>query len=66
MNIINFAKVDKEGGGGNAYPPKEDNLPFCFFETFPNSHIKCIIYNYSALVKFLYIVSSLLYTIIVL
>ena len=28
VNIINFAKVDKEGGGG--YETKVDNLPLCF------------------------------------
>ena len=34
VNIINFAKVDKGGGGKIAYPPNMDNLPL-FLETFP-------------------------------
>ena len=29
VNIINFAEVDK-GGGGDAYPLKVDNLPVFF------------------------------------
>ena len=36
VNIINFAKVDK-GGGGNAYPQKVDNLSDFFLEPFPKS-----------------------------
>ena len=30
VNIINFAEMDK-GGGGNAYQSKVDNLPFFFW-----------------------------------
>ena len=34
MNIINFAKVDKQGGGrASAYTPKVDNLPATFHNT---------------------------------
>ena len=41
VNIINFAKTDKGGGGGgdNAYPPKGDNSTRFVLEPFPKTNL---------------------------